>query len=122
MSQEVRDAVGTKLLKLTLKELFLWRYMQTDPNWWGRRDSLRGCMPPPGGYGGCQTGGCAQPGSAAPVPHGSLCPLTAPTSSASPSVPDSIVDPAERCVVPAPANHPCAGATSCLTPPPGRST
>ncbi|KAL4452036.1 hypothetical protein ABPG75_007698 [Micractinium tetrahymenae] len=33
MSQEVRDAVGTKLLKLTLKELFLWRYMQTDPNW-----------------------------------------------------------------------------------------
>lgn len=33
MSQEVRDAVGTKLLQLTLKELFNWRYMQTDPNW-----------------------------------------------------------------------------------------
>lgn len=33
MSQEVRDAVGTQLLSLTLKELFLWRYMQTDPNW-----------------------------------------------------------------------------------------
>lgn len=33
MSQDVRDAVGTKLLQLTLKELFNWRYMQTDPNW-----------------------------------------------------------------------------------------
>ncbi|KAI3437965.1 hypothetical protein D9Q98_000409 [Chlorella vulgaris] len=33
MSQAVRDEVGTKLLKLTLRELFLWRYMQTDPNW-----------------------------------------------------------------------------------------
>ena len=28
MSQEVRDAVGTRLLKLTLKELFEWRFMQ----------------------------------------------------------------------------------------------
>lgn len=37
MSQEVRDAVGTQLLSLTLKELFLWRYMQTDPNWWARQ-------------------------------------------------------------------------------------
>lgn len=34
MPQEVRNAVGTRLLKLTLKELFHWRYMQTDPNWW----------------------------------------------------------------------------------------
>jgi aarF domain-containing kinase len=33
LSQEIRDEVGTKLLKLTLKELFEWRYMQTDPNW-----------------------------------------------------------------------------------------
>ena len=33
MPQAVRDEVGTKLLKLTLKELFHWRYMQTDPNW-----------------------------------------------------------------------------------------
>ena len=33
MSQEVRDAVGTLLLQLTLKELFQWRFMQTDPNW-----------------------------------------------------------------------------------------
>lgn len=33
MSQEVRDAVGTLLLQLTLKELFEWRFMQTDPNW-----------------------------------------------------------------------------------------
>ena len=33
MSQDVRDAVGTLLLQLTLKELFEWRFMQTDPNW-----------------------------------------------------------------------------------------
>ena len=33
MGQEVRDAVGTLLLQLTLKELFQWRFMQTDPNW-----------------------------------------------------------------------------------------
>lgn len=33
MSQPIRDAVGTLLLQLTLKELFEWRFMQTDPNW-----------------------------------------------------------------------------------------
>ena len=33
MSQTVRDAVGTLLLQLTLRELFEWRFMQTDPNW-----------------------------------------------------------------------------------------
>ncbi len=33
MGQEVRDAVGTLLLQLTLRELFQWRFMQTDPNW-----------------------------------------------------------------------------------------
>ena len=33
MSQPVRDAVGTLLLQLTLRELFSWRFMQTDPNW-----------------------------------------------------------------------------------------
>ena len=33
MGQGVRDAVGTLLLQLTLKELFQWRFMQTDPNW-----------------------------------------------------------------------------------------
>lgn len=33
MSQEVRDTVGSLLLQLTLKELFQWRFMQTDPNW-----------------------------------------------------------------------------------------
>lgn len=33
MSQEVRNAVGTRLLKLTLKELFHWRYMQTGEVW-----------------------------------------------------------------------------------------
>lgn len=31
--QEVRDRIARKLLRLTLKELFEWRYMQTDPNW-----------------------------------------------------------------------------------------
>ena len=33
MPQRVRDAVGTTLLRLTLRELFSWRFMQTDPNW-----------------------------------------------------------------------------------------
>ncbi len=33
LSQEVRDSVGTRLLGLTLKELYEWNYMQTDPNW-----------------------------------------------------------------------------------------
>ncbi len=33
MGQDVRDAVGTTLLELTLRELFAWRFMQTDPNW-----------------------------------------------------------------------------------------
>jgi aarF domain-containing kinase len=31
--QAVRDALGTTLLRLTLRELFEWRFMQTDPNW-----------------------------------------------------------------------------------------
>jgi len=31
--QEVRNHIARKLLKLTLAELFEWRYMQTDPNW-----------------------------------------------------------------------------------------
>ncbi|KAK9837477.1 hypothetical protein WJX81_005202 [Elliptochloris bilobata] len=33
MDQGVRDAVGTTLLELSLRELFVWRFMQTDPNW-----------------------------------------------------------------------------------------
>lgn len=33
MNQATRDAVGTRLLTLTLRELYEWRYMQTDPNW-----------------------------------------------------------------------------------------
>eukprot|EP00878_Enallax_costatus_P015605 GHUV01016345.1.p1 GENE.GHUV01016345.1~~GHUV01016345.1.p1 ORF type:complete len:333 (+),score=72.48 GHUV01016345.1:401-1399(+) len=33
LDQNVRDVVGTWLLRLTLKELYDWRYMQTDPNW-----------------------------------------------------------------------------------------
>ncbi|KAK9815604.1 hypothetical protein WJX72_006628 [[Myrmecia] bisecta] len=33
MPQDVRNDVGTRLLKLTLRELFEWRFMQTDPNW-----------------------------------------------------------------------------------------
>ena len=28
MGQEVRDHVGTLLLRVTLRELFLWRFMQ----------------------------------------------------------------------------------------------
>jgi aarF domain-containing kinase len=33
LSQEFRDAIGENLLKLCLKELFEFRFMQTDPNW-----------------------------------------------------------------------------------------
>lgn len=33
LPQEKRDAIGSRLLLLTLKELFDWRFMQTDPNW-----------------------------------------------------------------------------------------
>ncbi|KAF9595233.1 hypothetical protein IFM89_038087 [Coptis chinensis] len=33
LSQETRDYVGKKLLELSLKELFVFRFMQTDPNW-----------------------------------------------------------------------------------------
>jgi len=32
MDQSVRDAVGTRLLALTLTELYDWQFMQTDPN------------------------------------------------------------------------------------------
>jgi aarF domain-containing kinase len=31
-SQKVRDSVATRILKITLKEIFEYRYMQTDPN------------------------------------------------------------------------------------------
>ncbi|WCJ22580.1 Atypical kinase COQ8B mitochondrial [Euphorbia peplus] len=33
LDQETRDYVGKKLLELTLMELFVLRFMQTDPNW-----------------------------------------------------------------------------------------
>ncbi|PIA60600.1 hypothetical protein AQUCO_00300238v1 [Aquilegia coerulea] len=33
LSQETRDYVGKKLLELSLRELFVFRFMQTDPNW-----------------------------------------------------------------------------------------
>ncbi|KAJ8748583.1 hypothetical protein K2173_003485 [Erythroxylum novogranatense] len=33
LSQEIRNYVGQKLLELTLMELFVFRFMQTDPNW-----------------------------------------------------------------------------------------
>lgn len=33
LGQAGRDRIARKLLKLTLKELFEWRFMQTDPNW-----------------------------------------------------------------------------------------
>ncbi|XP_044492306.1 protein ABC transporter 1, mitochondrial-like isoform X2 [Mangifera indica] len=33
LNQETRNYVGRKLLKLTLMELFVHRFMQTDPNW-----------------------------------------------------------------------------------------
>lgn len=33
MSQDIRNDVGSLLLRLTIRELFDWRFMQTDPNW-----------------------------------------------------------------------------------------
>ena len=33
MSQDIRNDVGALLLRLTIRELFDWRFMQTDPNW-----------------------------------------------------------------------------------------
>eukprot|EP01018_Ginkgo_biloba_P008511 Gb_04260 [translate_table: standard] len=33
LNQETRDYVGRKLLEITLKELFVFHFMQTDPNW-----------------------------------------------------------------------------------------
>lgn len=33
LNQETRDYVGRKLLELALRELFVFRFMQTDPNW-----------------------------------------------------------------------------------------
>ncbi|KAF3436625.1 hypothetical protein FNV43_RR23717 [Rhamnella rubrinervis] len=33
LTQETRNYVGRKLLELTLMELFVFRFMQTDPNW-----------------------------------------------------------------------------------------
>ncbi|CAD7696232.1 unnamed protein product [Ostreobium quekettii] len=33
MPSEVRNRVGSRLLYITLRELFTWRFMQTDPNW-----------------------------------------------------------------------------------------
>lgn len=33
MDQATRDEVGGAVLALTLRELFAWRFMQTDPNW-----------------------------------------------------------------------------------------
>ena len=33
LPQAVRDSIARRLLKLTLRELFEWRFMQTDPNW-----------------------------------------------------------------------------------------
>jgi aarF domain-containing kinase len=33
MDQEERNRIGRTILYLTMKELFVWRFMQTDPNW-----------------------------------------------------------------------------------------
>lgn len=33
LDQETRNKIGQNLLDLTLTELFVWRFMQTDPNW-----------------------------------------------------------------------------------------
>ncbi|GFO03900.1 Atypical kinase coq8a, mitochondrial [Plakobranchus ocellatus] len=33
LDQETRDKISTAILRLCLTELFVWRFMQTDPNW-----------------------------------------------------------------------------------------
>ncbi|TYZ65910.1 hypothetical protein PybrP1_005433 [[Pythium] brassicae (nom. inval.)] len=33
LPQRVRDSIGRRILELTIRELFDWRFMQTDPNW-----------------------------------------------------------------------------------------
>jgi aarF domain-containing kinase len=33
LSQEIRNSISRRILVLTIKELFEWRFMQTDPNW-----------------------------------------------------------------------------------------
>jgi aarF domain-containing kinase len=33
VDQETRNTVARQLLRLTIHELFVWRFMQTDPNW-----------------------------------------------------------------------------------------
>jgi len=33
MTQETRDRIGTSMMRLCLRELFEFRFMQTDPNW-----------------------------------------------------------------------------------------
>ncbi|TMW63006.1 hypothetical protein Poli38472_005624 [Pythium oligandrum] len=33
LPQHVRDSIGRRILELTVRELFQWRFMQTDPNW-----------------------------------------------------------------------------------------
>jgi aarF domain-containing kinase len=33
LSQNVRNSIARRILELTIRELFDWRFMQTDPNW-----------------------------------------------------------------------------------------
>jgi aarF domain-containing kinase len=33
LDQEERNRIGRNIMRLTVKELFTWRFMQTDPNW-----------------------------------------------------------------------------------------
>ncbi|RLN76857.1 hypothetical protein BBJ28_00001617 [Nothophytophthora sp. Chile5] len=33
LSQDVRNGIARRILQLTIRELFDWRFMQTDPNW-----------------------------------------------------------------------------------------
>ena len=32
-AQEVRNWIGKQMLRVAMRELFLFRFMQTDPNW-----------------------------------------------------------------------------------------
>ncbi|KAJ8308194.1 hypothetical protein KUTeg_013068 [Tegillarca granosa] len=33
LDQDTRDVIGSSILRLCLHELFVWKFMQTDPNW-----------------------------------------------------------------------------------------
>ena len=86
MVQAERDRIGTRLLWLSLAELFTFRFMQTDPNWSNFLYEPRSGQLSLIDFGACQqhswlesggSGGGASGGSAAPACLAFLCRLRA---------------------------------------------